>query len=511
MPIERSPVIADDKSKLDTTSDTNAKVTDTDASAGGSKIQVESEEIVTSGGKTYTRRRRIWVNPDTAQKINQRRQATDWARSLGNYLPLYFVGNFVRDKYMKRVSESIDIIAVVPLPDTAKMLERLGIAYKIAPDGDALLLHMDKMEMRITAMDVNSLVEQLARSDFTMNAIAQSVTGTFYDPFSGLVDIKSKTLRSPYSNSKHAFTIDPTRIIRAGMYVGEFGLTPHPSLVRGLVSVRDELKQVNPKLIGDEFRKIMTCSKPAAGLEFLRAYSLLDYIDPDIAEMVDMPQNQPKHRHDVWKHTMTVLQRAKTQDPIANLAILYHDIGKTKTANEDYSQFPDHSAKGAAMAIDSLTRLGFETDEVKRVANLVRYHTFLCDDADRASTGEYRKVRLAVGTDMDLLIRLTYIDRESCKDNDTKPLERAIKRLQNMDMPTNMKTLSPLSISEITDKLGITGGSMLGELQDHLHEEVLLDQLSGDDKDGAVEEAKNYVSNIKSIKKSLDDIIAMVE
>ena len=485
-----------------------AQVTDTDPSAGGSKVQVESEEIVTSGGKTYTRRRHIWVNPETAEKINRRRQATDWARSLGNYLPLYFVGNFVRDKYLKRVSESIDIVAIVPLPEVAKMLDRLSIHYKVSDDRQALLLVMDNMEMRITAMDGNKLVEQLSRSDFTLNSIAQSVSGNFYDPFSGLSDIKNKVLRSPYGNSKHAFRIDPARIIRAAMYIGEFGFKPHPTVIQGISAIRSQLSQTDPEKIGEELDKIMTCKRPEVALEFLANHDLLGFIDPAFADMVDMPQNQPKHMHDVWKHTLTVAKRAKSEDLILNLAILFHNIGKTQTANEDFSQFPDYETKSAAMTIEILNRLGFDSDVVRRTANLVKYHNFLCDDADRASTADYRKVRLSTGTDMQRLVALTYANKESCRDNDTSSIERAVKRLRALDIPSNVKTLSPLSSVDIEDDLDITGGSLVAEIQDHLHEMVMLDELQGGDKEGALKEAKKYINDIH---KSLDDIIGILD
>ena len=485
-------------------SDPQSQQTETDPSAGGMKVQVESEEIVTRGDKTYTRRRKIWVKPETAYKINQRRQATDWARSLGNYLPLYFVGNFVRDKYLGRVSESIDIVAVVSLNEVGQMLDRLSISYKVSKEGNAILLVMDGMEMRITSMDANRLVEQLARSDFTINAIAQSVSGTFYDPFSGLSDIKTKILRSPYSNSKHAFNSDPVRIIRAGLYVGEFNMNIHPSVAQGISSVRSQLSGVNPKLIGPELKRIMTSARPYRGMEFLRHYGLLQYLDEALEDMVDMPQNQPKHRHDVWRHTMAVLKRAKSDDYIANLAILFHDIGKTKTASEDYSDFPDHADRGAEMTEEILMKLGFGKDDSQRVAALVKYHTFLCDDADKASSADFRKVRLAVGTDMDILIFLTYKDRESCKDNDITPIQRAERRLRNLDIPENLETLSPLSSSEITDRLGITGGSLLGDIQNYLHEQVNEGNLDSSDKKKAVEIAEVYVNDIK---KSLDSLL----
>ena len=486
--------------------DTSPKVAEADL-AGGGKVQVESEEIVTRAGKTYTRRRKIWVKPETAIQINQRRQATDWARSLGNYLPLYFIGNFVRDKYLSRVSESIDIVATVPLSDVANMLNRLSISFKLHDEGNSIILTMDGMDMRITAMDANRLVEQLSRSDFTINSIAQSVTGTFYDPFSGLADIKSRMLRSPYSNSKHAFRTDPTRIIRAAMYVGEFNMHVHPSVAQGISAVREQLAQVNPKIIGQELKNVMTCARPARAMEFLRHYGLLQYIAEALDDMVDMPQNQPKHRHDVWKHTMMVLKRVKSDSYITNLAILLHDIGKTVTANEDYSQFPDHADRGAEMTEDILQRLGFDIDDIKRISTLVKYHTFLCEDADKASSDDFRKVRLAIGTDMDRLIELTYKDRESCKDNDITPIKRAERRLRNLDIPENVKTLSPLSTSEITDRLGITGGSLLGEIQDFLHEQVLHDKLDSSNKKEAVKLAEQYVNDIK---KSFTRILDMV-
>ena len=93
------------------------------------KVQTKIYELVHRGGRTFERARTAWVNPEVAQRLNQRKVATDWIRTLGNYLPIYFVGGYIRDKYFKKVSKDVDIISLTPLANVKQIFDNLGIKY----------------------------------------------------------------------------------------------------------------------------------------------------------------------------------------------------------------------------------------------------------------------------------------------------------------------------------------------------------------------------------------------
>ena len=485
-------------------SPTQSKKFATDDSAGGSKVQVESEEIVSRAGKTFTRRRKIWVNPQTAERIKQRRRSTDWARSLSNYLPLYFVGSVIRDKYLNRVSEVIELVATVGLPHVQEVFDNLNIGYKLSPSNNELLLQMDDIMISVTSKEPTQLVHDLANSDFTINAIAQSISGKFYDPFNGLQDIKSRVLRSPYSNSKRAFSLEPERILRAGMYLGEFNFKPHQSVIYGIAANREKLEETDKRKIGLELKKIMTSRRPWFALNFLQNQDCIKYIAPELEAMVKLPQKQPKHKHDVWKHTLTVLKKARSEDFILNMGILFHDIGKTITASPDYKKFPEHEEKGAKLTQNILSRLGFPSEDIERITNLVLYHTFLCERGDKASTGEYRKVRIAIEQDIDRLIDMAYADRHSCLDNDISPIKRSEKKFRKLDVPKPKNNLSPLDSVDIMETLSIGDSPIVAEIQNHLHQKVVDGELEYENEYEAKKIAMDYLNNVK---KSFDGVL----
>ena len=94
------------------------------------KVRTKIYELVHRGGRTFERARTAWVNPEVAQNLEQRKRASDWIRTLGNYLPIYFVGGYVRDKFFKKISKDIDLVSLVSLDEAKKVLEQLNIPFK---------------------------------------------------------------------------------------------------------------------------------------------------------------------------------------------------------------------------------------------------------------------------------------------------------------------------------------------------------------------------------------------
>ncbi len=362
-------------------------------SAGG-KVRAEIFELVHRAGKTFERRRTAWVNPQVAESLKSRKQAADWIRTLGNYLPLYFVGGFVRDKLFNKVSKDIDIVTLAPLDKVKTVFDELNIEYYSASKQEqTITFKIGNMSIDITAAEAEDLVADLSRRDFTINAIAQNVTGTFYDPFHGLRDAKEKILRSPRSNSKKAFKEDPLRILRAARFIGDYDLKAHPSVLKAIAETREGLSKVATERKGAELTKILESNKPWIALEFLEEYELVGYISSTLEKMIGFEQNHPKHKHDVWGHTVAAMKAAKSQDLILNLAILFHDIGKPGTADSEKKHFIGHEKKGAELTEEILAKLHFSSDVVKRVTNLVENHMFF-HTAQNAKQGAYRRLKL---------------------------------------------------------------------------------------------------------------------
>ena len=481
-------------------------------SAGG-KVRTEIYELVHRAGKTFERRRTAWVNPAVAEKLEHRKKAADWIRSLGNYIPMYFVGGFVRDKMFGKVAKDIDCVTTATLDDVKKIFDELNIEYYSASrKEETLTFKVGTMEIDITAADAEDLVADLARRDFTINSIAQNVTGSFYDPFNGLADAKAKILRSPRSNSKKAFKDDPIRILRAARFIGDYDLTPHSSVLRAIPMTKDGLSDTASERIGAELKSMMGIAKPWVALEFLKEHELLGYVAPALEKMVGFEQNHLAHDKDVWDHTMAALKAAKSNDLVLNLAILFHDIGKPETADAEKVHFLGHEDEGAKMTEDILTKLHFSSDIVKRVHNLVENHMFIPNSGTTAKAPAFRRLKLRMEEDMDNLLALARADAMGSKKKDTSHVDVVEKKLEGIkDIPTKTKSLSPLDGDELMEMLEIKPGPKVGEILNHLHEEVIEGNLSPGDKEAAEKAARQYTQGLMKEVDTMLDILELHE
>ena len=166
--------------------------------APSGKIPTKIYEMVRRGGRVFERVRTAWVNPEVAERNEQSKLATDWIRTLGNYLPLYFVGGYVRDKFLKKAPADIDIISLIPLSQVRPILNRLNIRFTEHSNAHSRIkFKVGGLSVDVVSVQGEELKNNLMSRDFTINSVAQSVTGQFFDPSHGLDDIKAKILRTP--------------------------------------------------------------------------------------------------------------------------------------------------------------------------------------------------------------------------------------------------------------------------------------------------------------------------
>ena len=412
------------------------------------KVRTKIYELVHRGGRTFERARTAWVNPKIAEHLEQRKRATDWIRSLGNYLPIYFVGGYVRDKFFKKVSKDLDLVATVPLEKCKEVLTQLNIEFKERNNSHARLsFEVGGIRVDLISTTPEELLENLRNRDFTINAIAQSVTGQFYDPTRGLEDVKQKWLRSPNSDSVKAFESDPVRILRAARFLADYPVKPHKTVLTGINQTKEKLSSIKKRRIGYEVAKLVQTEKPWVSLKFLSDYDILQYVCSDLHKMVGFKQRGPTHRKDVWGHTLDSLKNANSDDLVLNLAILFHDVGKPDTASEDQKTFDGHDKKGAEITESALTDLGFPKDIVKRVTNLVENHLFVGKVGTKGQPEEYRKLALTLGEDIDRFFVLSQADAEAHKQGEgyDPNLAKKVKRLV-----TKVKSQKPDEAGEKT-------------------------------------------------------------
>jgi poly(A) polymerase len=233
----------------------------------------------------------------------------------------------------------------------------------------------------------DSLIDDLVRRDFTVNAMAVSLgpDRTVTDPFGGLGDLLAKRLRTPGA-AVDSFADDPLRMLRAVRFVAQLGLTPVDEVVEAMTSLSGELARITPERVQVELSKTLLADDPRAALELFVATGLADVVLPELPALRMEIDEHHQHK-DVYTHSLTVLDQAialekadpdaASPDVVLRLAALLHDIGKPATRRHEARgrvSFHHHEVVGAKLVRKRLTALRYPKDVVEAVARLTFLH-----------------------------------------------------------------------------------------------------------------------------------------
>ncbi len=229
---------------------------------------------------------------------------------------------------------------------------------------------------------VDDITADLARRDFTVNAVAiDPVDGVFIDPFGGREDLARGLLKA-VGDPKERFSEDGLRVLRAARFVATLELDLDPATEAAIEPTLDTFRKVAAERVRDEWVKAMKARTPSRAFEVMRRTGILGVTCPELLRGVGMEQNK-WHAYDVWRHGMACMD-ACTGDPVLRIAALLHDVGKPMTRawsekTADYT-FYDHDKVGAEVAEPIAARLRFSNDERLRIVALVRHHLFHYSD-----------------------------------------------------------------------------------------------------------------------------------
>lgn len=218
-----------------------------------------------------------------------------------------------------------------------------------------------------------SLAEDLARRDFTVNAMAAHPEKGIVDCFSGLEDLKSGVIRC-VGEPERRFNEDSLRILRALRFSAVLGFSIEQKTAEALISLRENLSQVAVERIFSEFRRLI-CGKDA--VRVLREFPQVFWeFMPELQPMRGFEQHNPHHIHDVWEHTLCAVENTPPEE-VLRLAALLHDVGKpdTFTRDEDGTgHFYGHADASLELARGMLSRLKLDNETKSRVLMLIEYH-----------------------------------------------------------------------------------------------------------------------------------------
>ena len=226
---------------------------------------------------------------------------------------------------------------------------------------------------------VDSLGEDLARRDFTMNAIAYDpLADHVSDPFDGQGDLERRLVKA-VGDPLARFREDGLRPMRGVRQAAQLAFEIDEATLAAIPQTLDVVRKVSVERIRDELLKLLGAARPSLGLELMRRTGLLAEVLPELLEGVGCAQNR-FHKHDVYWHTLAVVD-ATRGDPIIRLGALLHDVGKPRArqpregAPGEYSFFK-HEYVGADMAEAICRRLKLPNADRERVVAMVAHHMF---------------------------------------------------------------------------------------------------------------------------------------
>ncbi|WP_437318673.1 CCA tRNA nucleotidyltransferase [Sorangium sp. So ce385] len=327
---------------------------------------------------------------------------------------------------------------------------------------------------------VDDITADLARRDFTMNAIAlDPVDGHLIDPFGGQRDLEAKVIRA-VGDPGERFAEDGLRVLRAARFAAtlEGALDPETERAMGTARSHQTFRCVSAERVRDEWLKAMRARRPSVAFEIMRRTELLGITCPEMMESVGCEQNR-WHAYDVWGHAMACLDACKP-DPILRVAALMHDIGKPRTREfsdktHDYT-FYEHERVGAEMAEPILSRLRFSNDERARIVALIRHHLICYDDSwtDAAVRRWLRRVTPALAPDLYEIGVADALGKGREVTEDIATIGRLRARVEAMLAAGAALSAKDLAVngSVLMKELGIAPSRLVGEILERLVELV---------------------------------------
>ena len=319
----------------------------------------------------------------------------------------FFAGGCVRDAVMQKLKMTVPSSGDIDVTTNAlpKDTERVFDEYQVIETGIkhgtvTVVLQEGNVEITTYRSDgsysdsrhpdnvrfVTSLEEDLARRDFTINAMACDADGNIRDPFGGQQDIKDRIIRAVGCAEKR-FAEDALRIMRALRFAAVLGFEIEDETSRALCTHKQLLRNVSTERIFAEFRKLV--SGRNAG-EVIRKYAdVLGVVIPELAAMKGFEQHNPYHRYDVLEHCIRAMEAVRTTPEnrdYMKMAALFHDIGKPETYSMDENgigHFYSHPAMSEVLVSGIMKRFKADNFTARRVAVLVKRHDLIFEKDER--------------------------------------------------------------------------------------------------------------------------------
>lgn len=456
-------------------------------------------------------------------------------------VPAWLVGGAVRDRLLDRATDrpiDVDLAVAGDVEAAARTLARAARAavFPLSEDFGAwrVVARDGTWHADLSPLLGETIEQDLAQRDFTVNAIAEPLAGGEpVDPTGGRADLAAHHLRMV---SAAAFAADPLRVLRLPRFACELGLVAEPATIAAAADHVAGLGQVAAERVFAELKRIVAAPDPLAGIALLERIGALGVVLPELAALAGVEQST-YHHLDVYHHTLAVLAEAVAleRDPAAvfgeqqgaavaallaepladeltrgtalRFGALLHDIAKPQTrgvTDEGRVTFWHHDAEGAELSRAILARLHASERLRAHVAALARHHLrpgFLVRERPLLPRVEYRYLKASEPVEVDVLL-LSVADRLATRG---RKADEAIVRHLELTRELIGPALAwrehgpPAALvrgDELADALGIARGPQLGRLLAGLEEATYAGEVAS--REQAVAQARALLAAERS-------------
>ena len=459
---------------------------------------------------------KLYTDEELAQLLDQDifHQISEAADRLG--LECYVVGGYVRDIFLERPSNDIDVVVVGSGIAVAEELKRMvgkrahlsvfknfgtaqvkfrqkGREYEVEFVGARKESYSH--DSRKPVVEDGTLEDDQNRRDFTINAMAICLNrhrfGELVDPFNGLADLEDGIIATPLEPDI-TFSDDPLRMMRCVRFATQLNFQIEEVTYVALERMADRIRIVSGERIKDELNKIIMAPHPSIGFDYLQRTGLLQLILPELAALDIVEQKNGRAHKNNFYHTLEVLENVSAQSDNLWLrwAALMHDIGKTKSKRWDPAigwTFHSHNLIGAKMVPQIFRRLMLPMDmKMKYVQKLVDLHMRPIAIADDEVTDSaVRRLLNDAGEDIDDLMTLCEADITS-KNEVRKKLflenfRMVREKLADLKTKDYVRLLQPvIDGNEIMELFHLKPSREVGVLKQYLKDAVLDNRVENE-------------------------------